>query len=72
MADVRDKEATLPLFLVLLCRIMQDSYQTRNEARLPPYQSKANPQAQVLTIFILRIYRQLRYIGNQVPQIILV
>ena len=45
MADVRDKEATLPLFLVLLCRIMQDSYQTRNEARLPPYQGKANPQA---------------------------
>ena len=45
MADVGDKEATLPLFLVLLCRIMQDSYQTRNEARLPPYQGKANPQA---------------------------
>ena len=72
MADVRDKETTLPLFLVLLCRIMQDSYQTRNEARLPPYQGKANPQAQVLTIFILRIYRQLRNIGNQIPQIILV
>ena len=72
MADVGDKEPTLPLFLVLLCRIMQDSYQTRNEARLPPYQGKANPQAQVLTIFILRVNRQLRNIGNQVTQIILV
>ena len=31
MAHIRDKEATFPLFLVLLRRIMQDSYQTRDK-----------------------------------------
>ena len=31
MAHIGDKEATFPFFLVLLCRIVQDSYQTRDK-----------------------------------------
>ena len=72
MTHIRDKETAFPLFLLLLCRIVQDSYQTGDKARFATNQGKAHPKTNVFPIFILRVNRQLWYFRNQLPQIIVV
>ena len=72
MADIWYKEAALPLFFGLLGHIMQDDYQTRNQAAFAPNGGEICPKMGILPVSIRMVDDHLRCLGQELTKTILV